>query len=136
MLGCCKIMVVEDEALIALDLAMTIEELGGAVCGPFDSVDRALDACDDTDAAILEVDLRRGTVLALADRLRAAGKPFAFHTGRSDVAALRRRYGGDVPILRKPTRSASLRDALGSLIGNRMMPPSQRSTPRCLRNAS
>ena len=136
MLGCCRIMVVEDEALIALDLAMTIEEMGGAVCGPFSSVDRAVACSGEPDAAILDVDLRCGTVIALADRLRAAGTPFAFHTARSDLAPLRRRYGLDVPILRKPARGAALRDLLRTMIEGRLLPPSRAFAPVALRPAS
>lgn len=117
-----RVLVVEDEALIALDLAMTIEEMGASVCGPYGCPKRAAAAAEQADAAILDVDLRGGTVLAVADRLRAAGKPFAFHTGRSDLTSLRSRYGRDVPILRKPSRASEVRDALRALIAARLMP--------------
>ena len=112
----CNIMVVEDEALIALDLAMTLEEMGAVVHGPFDSVDRAVPACDSVDAAILDVDLRGESVLALADRLHARGTPFVFHTARCDVAALVARYGRETLILRKPGRADQLTRALLALV--------------------
>lgn len=116
---CCNVLVVEDEALIALDLAMTIEEMGAVVCGPFNSVDRAAPTCDTVDGAILDVDIKGGTVFALADRLHAKGTPMVFHTGRSDVAGLRARYGESTPILRKPARMDQLRLVLSALIDKR-----------------
>lgn len=131
---CCNVMVVEDEALIALDLALTIEEMGAAVCGPFNSVVHAASSCDRVDGAILDVDIRGGTVLELADRLRANGTPIVFHTGRSDVAPLRARYGAATPILRKPARLDQLRAALQGLMRKRGV---TRANGRCgMRTAS
>lgn len=112
----CNIMVVEDEALIALDLAMTLEEMGAVVHGPFDSVDRAATACENVDAAILDVDLRGEPVFALADRLMAQGTPFLFHTARSDTDAIFARYGRGTQILRKPGRADTLARALLTLL--------------------
>lgn len=108
-------MVVEDEALIALDLTMTLEEMGAQVLGPFGTI-RAAAACGAVDAAILDVDLGGEPVFPLADRLRAAGTPLLFHTARADIAALRDRYGPDVPILSKPARLDRMARALLGLV--------------------
>lgn len=109
-------MVVEDETLIALDLAMTLEEMGAAVVGPFGTLRGALAGARDVDAAILDVDLGGQTVFPLADRLSASGTAILFHTARTDTAALRDRYGPDVPILSKPARFNDLSHALLRLV--------------------
>lgn len=85
-----KIMVVEDEALLALDLAMTMEDLGAAVVGPCYRLGAALDLVKSmkVDGAILDVDLNGETVFPLARFLEEQGVPFVFHTGRADPASL------------------------------------------------
>ncbi|MBC7139104.1 MAG: response regulator [Defluviimonas sp.] len=85
-----KIMVVEDEALLALDLAMTMEELGAAVVGPCYRLGPALDLVKSmkVDGAILDVDLNGETVFPLARFLEEQGVPFVFHTGRADPVSL------------------------------------------------
>ncbi|AMY68220.1 response regulator [Frigidibacter mobilis] len=85
-----KIMVVEDEALLALDLAMTMEDLGAAVIGPCYRLGTALELVQQmkVDGAILDVDLNGETVFPLARYLDEQGVPFVFHTGRADPASL------------------------------------------------
>lgn len=97
------ILVVEDEALLAVDLSLTLEDEGARVAGPCLTLDAALDSDGRIDGAVLDVDLRGRPVFPFADRLAAAGTPFVFHTGRADVAELRSRYGADVPIVTKPS---------------------------------
>lgn len=103
MLDDLNIIVVEDEALLAVDLTMTLEDEGATVAGPCMSIEQALAYNQPVDAAVLDVDLRGDPVFPYADRLRAAGKPFMFHTGRADLATLRARYGADVPVVQKPS---------------------------------
>ena len=47
-----KILIVEDDVLIAMDLALIVEEAGGAVIGPFHSVEAALAAMTTAPAEI------------------------------------------------------------------------------------
>jgi DNA-binding NtrC family response regulator len=107
------ILIVDDEAIIALDLAMMVEDRGAVVMGPAGSVRQAEELVEReaVDGAILDVDLRDHDVFPLADRLAAQRTPFVFHTGRSDRATLRARYG-DVPIVDKPGSEAHLISAL------------------------
>lgn len=116
MLDDVRIMLVEDEALLALDLSTTLEDQGAVVTGPFASVRTALPCCDGVDAAVLDVDLRGSKVFPVADLLRAHGVPFVFHTGRSDLSILQSRYGEEVPILVKPARGEEIVDALRQVI--------------------
>jgi CheY-like chemotaxis protein len=97
-----KVLVVEDEALVALDLADMIADLGHDVVGPFMSVEAALPLCrgDLVDFALVDFNLGRGTSERVADALDGAGVPFAFLTGyRPDALPQRFR---EVPILSKP----------------------------------
>ncbi len=120
MLDDCKILLVEDEALVALDISLTLEDEGAAVTGPFATVETALPACGTAlDAAVLDVDLCGSKSFPIADRLVAAGVPFMFHTGRADISALQERYGPSVPILVKPSRVDDIALTLRHLIPRR-----------------
>ncbi|AGH51327.1 MULTISPECIES: response regulator [Sphingomonadales] len=79
-----RILVVEDEPLIAMVLEDYLESLGHEVAGAVDSVEGALAmvAGGDFDAAILDVHLRGGEASwPVADALVAASKPFLLATG-------------------------------------------------------
>jgi CheY-like chemotaxis protein len=83
------ILVVEDEYMIAADLARSLEDLGMAVLGPAASVADALlllNGEPGPDAAILDVNLGGERVFALADTLQKRGVPFVFATGYDDWA--------------------------------------------------
>jgi DNA-binding response OmpR family regulator len=116
MLGDMNILIVEDEALIALDIAMTVEDEGATVVGPCGDVSSALDRTHSADLAILDVDLCGEAVFPVADRLCEAGKPFIFHTGRQDLAILRDRYGADIQIIEKPAHPDQLLRTLSMLL--------------------
>jgi DNA-binding response OmpR family regulator len=116
MLDDANVMVVEDEAMIALDLATLLQEAGASVAGPYAEVRRARAAVTpDLHAAILDVDLADGPVIPLADELRARRIPFLFHTGTPDADALRSRYA-DVPVLRKGPSTDEVIARLGDVI--------------------
>lgn len=80
----CEILIVEDEYIIALDLAQSLEELGATVIGPVASVAQALSIISTRDkphAAVLDVNLGNEKVFPVADELVARGIPFLFATG-------------------------------------------------------
>lgn len=112
-----RILVVEDEALLALDLRFAFEEMGAAVVGPCARLATALAAAagGGIDGAVLDVDLAGETVFPLADMLRRAEVPFLFHTGRPDPMLLSDRYG-DTPICLKPADPDALARILERLI--------------------
>ena len=100
-----RILVVEDQILIAMDLQATLEEHGATVIGPFARLDVAMEAVSsrlELDAAILDVDLGDHAIFPLADRLWEQGVPFVFHTGHADLDSLRARYD-DITVMLKPT---------------------------------
>ena len=89
-----RLLVVEDEYLLALYLSEALEDLGASVVGPVASVDAALDliASDpEIDAAILDVNLGSESVYPVADALASRQVPFVFASGY-DRDALPERY--------------------------------------------
>jgi PAS domain S-box-containing protein len=96
------IMVVEDEALVALSLHDFLSELGYSVVGPVGRVTEALRILNQrpVDAAILDVNLAGEFVYPLAELLRARNIPFVFATGYSSES-IDPRFG-DISVLQKP----------------------------------
>jgi CheY-like chemotaxis protein len=89
-----RILVVEDEYLIAMSLADALENAGSVVVGPVPSVDKAIQTIDsepDIDAAVLDVNLGGVLVYPVADMLIARKIPFVFTSGYEDNV-LRNRY--------------------------------------------
>jgi CheY-like chemotaxis protein len=82
-----KILIVEDEFLIAMDIETSIEDAGGEVVGPAGTVDAALAAvtnAGDIDGAVLDINLRGKLVYPVADALAERQIPFIFTTGYDD----------------------------------------------------
>lgn len=98
-----KILVVEDESLIALLIMDALEEAGACVVGPCYSLSECMKAAqtEGIDGAVLDVDLAGSDVFPAADVLRERGIPFVFHTGHADREELRARFG-EVAVCRKP----------------------------------
>jgi PAS domain S-box-containing protein len=122
-----QILVVEDEALVAMALREALSELGYSVVGPFSRMSEAILALRNArvDAAVLDVNLGGDVVYPLADVLAADQVPFIFVTGYG-ADEIERRFA-NVPVLQKPIEP----DALQSIFVRRSaMPglhPSQRS---------
>jgi CheY-like chemotaxis protein len=78
-----RILVVEDEFLIALDIAGALEQGGLVVIGPLAAVRDALEALEreSVDGALLDANLGGESVGRVADALSARGVPFAFVSG-------------------------------------------------------
>ena len=117
MLNDLRILVVEDEAILAVDLSLTLEDEGAIVAGPCLTLEDAMALGVDVDAAVLDVDLCGRPVFPMADRLRRAGTPFVFHTGRADLEELRARYGDAVPIVLKPSAPRDILRGLSLAMG-------------------
>lgn len=100
------ILIVEDEAMLAQDIAFTMEDAGAEIVGPAYSLDSALalvmEAGFHADVAILDVDLGGRDVFPVAERLRALGIPFLFHTGHGDRMHLTSMFPGAI-VCMKPS---------------------------------
>jgi DNA-binding response OmpR family regulator len=82
----CRILVVEDEMMIAILLEEALEALGCRVIGPVSKLSDALRMARDEaiDAAVLDVNIRGGQVFEAAELLIARGIPFVLASGYSD----------------------------------------------------
>lgn len=78
-----RVLVVEDEWLIALDHAGRLQAAGYEIVGPVPSVAKALDCLADQpiDAALLDIRLRGEDSFTIAHALDERSIPFAFATG-------------------------------------------------------
>lgn len=79
-------LVVEDDYVLASDLASTLSEAGITIVGPAPNVSQALKYIEDTsqiDVAILDINLRGTMVFPVADELSKRNIPFFFATGYS-----------------------------------------------------
>jgi two-component system, chemotaxis family, CheB/CheR fusion protein len=111
------VLMVEDSAPVAAEIAGLIEELGCRVVGPAASLDEAerFMAEHELDAAVLDINLNGVKVYPLADQLRARRVPFIFITGYEPAYALHERFG-DVPCLAKPVQRFAVSSALAQIL--------------------
>jgi CheY-like chemotaxis protein len=97
-----RILVVEDNALVALALAGSLSDAGCIVIGPSGTVAEAMQLIEEAqfDGVLLDVELPGESVDEVAAMLARRNKPFAFVTAstREDLPAAFR----DAPILAKP----------------------------------
>lgn len=110
-----RILILEDEWLIAEDHADRVRKAGHEVVGPAPSVAAALRWLEGgtVEGALLDVQLNGETSYACADALAERNIPFAFMTG----------YGGeklparfnDVPVLQKPAQEPDFVRAIDRL---------------------
>jgi two-component SAPR family response regulator len=98
--GSLKVLVVEDEAIVALDIENMLEEIKALY----------LASSLDIDLAVLDINLAGEVVYPLAFRLAERGIPFVFSTGYSTAtlpSELR-----DRPLVKKPVTLGSLKNAV------------------------
>lgn len=108
-----RILVVEDEYLIAADLTELLEDLGAVVVGPARSVKEALGRLERDgapDAALLDINLGHEKAFPIADALIERGVPFIFTTGYSN-AAIPANYQ-HVPRCEKPVEMRTVTELL------------------------
>jgi PAS domain S-box-containing protein len=99
-----RILLVEDEILVAMMMRDILTELGFSVVGPFSRLTEAMVAAvhDKIDAGIIDVNLGGEFVYPVADVLAARKIPFVFVTGYG-VESIDGRFGY-VPIVKKPVQ--------------------------------
>ena len=117
MLKGARILVAEDEPLIAMELTQTIEEAGGVVAGSVRSRQEALALAEeaDVDAALLDVRLRDGTTFEVATKLAARGIPFLFCTADNEDRGQFTVWPG-VPVIAKPAKPGVIVNTLSRLL--------------------
>jgi DNA-binding response OmpR family regulator len=113
-MGARRILVVEDEFLIALDIAGVLEQAGLHVIGPHGTIADALKAIEgeEVHGALLDANLAGEPVGTIADALKVRRIPFAFVSG----------YGRDhlppqhrtAPLIKKPFMGKDLLAVVGA----------------------
>jgi two-component SAPR family response regulator len=110
-----RVLVVEDENLIALLLEDMLAELGHTVIGPVARVEKALDIVqrEEIDLAILDVNINGEEAYPIADALAARDVPFFFSSGygKMNLGAPHR----DRPTLQKPFQRHDLEKLFAEL---------------------
>jgi CheY-like chemotaxis protein len=96
------VLLVEDEALVAMLMRDILAELGFSVVGPYSRLADAAAAVKTNgfDAAVLDINLDGQSVYAIADVLAERGIPFVFVTGYG-AESIDARFA-TVPVLQKP----------------------------------
>jgi CheY-like chemotaxis protein len=108
-----RVLVIEDESLVAMLLETILEDMGCVVIGPESNIDDGLIAATSEaslDAALLDVNVAGREVFPVAEALRARGVPFIFSTGYGE-AGLPEHWRGH-PTIQKPFTEGAIRDAL------------------------
>lgn len=108
-----RVLLVEDEAMIAMLLEDMLGDLGCHVVGPAYALASALELAageEGIDVAILDVNLAGRPVFEVADALRARRVPMVFSTGYGDGGL--REVDRSAPLLGKPFGAGDLADAL------------------------
>ena len=113
----CRVLVVENEYMLADELAYELNAAGAVVVGPAASVARALHFIETQarlDGAILDINLGGEKVDPVADVLASRAVPFVFVTGY-DKPGLPERFG-QVVRWEKPVNMDQITRAIGRVI--------------------
>ena len=128
-----QVLVVEDEPVIAMDLAAELQDHGHQVAGPFARCREAMAwlASSQPDCAVIDVALEDGSGLEIGRELRRRGIPFVFFSGAEGLKPEAHGEWGETPWVGKPVASAHLVRLLEGLpLGRRDDPVSRRTGPR------
>lgn len=111
----CRVLVVEDESLVAMDIEDAIAGLGHEVVGPIAELHEALAAVADESlcCAILDINIRGGHSYPVADILLERGVPVLLLSGYYEATLPERLHG--VTLLAKPFTGEQLDTAIRDL---------------------
>lgn len=117
-----KVLVIEDEAIVALDLQRTLREAGYRVVGPAATMAdiQKLIERGSIDCAVVDLDVDWRTPLPVADLLAFADVPFVF-LARAECCAPPQRHASR-PVVTKPVRKAELVSAIERAMTRRPAP--------------
>jgi DNA-binding response OmpR family regulator len=113
-----RILIVEDEALIALTMECEFQDAGAEIVGPAHDLATAIDlAGSEIDAAVLDINLSGDKVFPAARMLQSRGIPFVFASATcEEVTKQDGEFGGAV-CFEKPLRLEDMVAAIEGLIG-------------------
>jgi DNA-binding response OmpR family regulator len=110
-----RILIIEDEPTIALDIKYVLIDAGAEVIGPANTVSRAVElaATPGLTAAIVDLRLRHQSADPVVERLLACGVPFLILSGQGVSGATQ--AWPNVPVLTKPVRAQAIIETLVTL---------------------
>lgn len=114
-----RILVLEDEYLIAMDVEQLCRDNGASdvvILRSLDEVAAQGDVAEDVHAAVLDVMLAGSSTTGFAQLLQGKGIPFVFATGFSDSEEIFAAFP-DVNVVAKPYGGPMLIEALADAIG-------------------
>jgi DNA-binding response OmpR family regulator len=111
-----KVLIVEDEWLLAEQYASILRDAGYTIVGPAPSLDKAMELLSKStvDAALLDLNLRGTMSYPLAERLATQKVPFVFVTGYDPMDLPP--HLAQKPLVRKPARPTELCGVIDSLV--------------------
>lgn len=109
----CRVLVVEDEALIAMALEDILLDLGCEVIGPASTVESALKLAETEaiDGALLDINVRGTLIYPVAERLMARDIPVVLCSGYALTSAIPAPFN-DLPQIAKPYNPAMVRSTI------------------------
>jgi DNA-binding response OmpR family regulator len=109
-----RILIVEDEPIVALNYASILQEAGYESVGPVGSIKKGLDliASQDLDGAVLDIDISGVPVDPIIMALRRKSVPFIFVSANPDQVG----PYGDAVFLHKPCTAVQLISAIRQLV--------------------
>ncbi len=115
-----RVLIVEDELLVALGLEDNLKSLGHDILGPVATLSEAVRMAEtvDVDVAILDVNLRGEYVYPAAQILLERGIPFIFCSGFSGAMPVPGRFS-DAPRVPKPYTSRAIAKALEDILNRK-----------------
>jgi CheY-like chemotaxis protein len=115
-----RVLLAEDELLVAMDIEATLRDLGCEVVGPVATVDEVerVAGSAELDGAVLDVNLRGEQVFRALPRLLERGLPVLLSSGYDETTLFPHEFR-NLPVLVKPYEGSQLAARLKELFGCR-----------------
>jgi DNA-binding NtrC family response regulator len=115
-----RILIAEDEAMIALDLESMLQDLGCEIIGPVANVEDLVQQFEThhPDGALLDINLRGKQVFAVLPRLLEQGLPVIITSGYDDIALIPQDFRA-LPRISKPFNQTALRELCVTVFAKR-----------------
>jgi DNA-binding NarL/FixJ family response regulator len=114
-----RVLIAEDEVIVAMELQQLMEDHGAEALGPCYTIESALDAVAGAapSVAILDVRLGRSLISPVASALAERGVPFVFYSGQSERDSTISAWPS-APLVSKPCSGGALIAAVEQVLGD------------------
>lgn len=106
-----KVLIVEDDLFIQMDMQMILEDAGAEVVTASNVAEGLAIVDDKFNVAVLDIRLPDGEVFPVAEALMKLNTPLIFHSGNTETSNVRTLFP-DAMALSKPVDNAMLIDAI------------------------